>query len=119
MWIQGRNDQKYLERLRRPTNLQLIPATLEAYENRLTQGNIDYVGTRLHAGIFALNHQVRSIIISVDNRAAEIANDTNLPVLQRNQIEEELEKWIIGTWKTNIYLKQDNIERFKAQLRRT
>ena len=66
-----------------PFNVIIIPRDLEAYERRLIQGNVDYVGTRLHAGIFALNHKVRSIIVAVDNRAIEIAKDTNLPIVRR------------------------------------
>jgi polysaccharide pyruvyl transferase WcaK-like protein len=34
-----------------------------------------YVGTRLHGGIFSMQHGVSALIIQVDNRAAEIAKD--------------------------------------------
>lgn len=45
---------------------------------RKEYGTFDYVGTRLHGGIFCLQHHIRSIVISVDNRAREIARDTGL-----------------------------------------
>lgn len=118
LWIQGRSDEEYLQSLRLPTNLQTIPASLDAYEGYLTKGNVDYVGTRLHAGIFALNHHVRSIIIAVDNRATEMARDTNLMVVQRKDIARELEKWIVSSWETKIKIKQDNINLFKEQFKR-
>lgn len=118
LWIQGRRDEAYLKNLRIPSNLQLIPASLKAYEEYLLRKNVDYVGTRLHAGIYALNHQVRSIIVAVDNRAIEIGKDTNLLVVERDKIELELEKWINSSWKTDIHLQQENINVFKAQFKR-
>ena len=92
-----------------------IPNTLEAYEAALNNGGVDYVGTRLHAGIHALNHKIRSIILAVDNRATEMGRDVNLPVIQRSEISETLEKKIQSEFATEIQLKQENIERFKAQ----
>ena len=47
----------------------------------------DYVGTRLHAGILALNYRKRTLIIAVDNRAAEMKTDINLPVIARGDLE--------------------------------
>ena len=115
LWIQGRSDEEYLQSLRLPTNLQLIPASLDAYERYLTKVNVDYVGTRLHAGIFALNHHIRSVIVAVDNRATEMARDTNLMGVQRKDIASELEKWIVSSWETKIKIKQDNINQFREQ----
>ena len=118
LWIQGRSDEKYIKRLRLPVNLQIIPASLEAYENCLTKGNVEYVGTRLHAGIFALNHHVRSIIVAVDNRAIEMARDTDLMVVQRKDVASELEKWVVSSLETKIKIKRDNINLFKEQFKR-
>lgn len=117
LWIQGSTDESYLKQLSLPRNLELIPASLDAYENQLNKREVDYIGTRLHAGIFALNHQIRSIIIAVDNRAIEIAKDTNLPIIFRKQIKEELESRIQCNWPTQIKIKQDNIDLFKSQFR--
>ena len=118
LWIQGSKDEEYLSTLNLPDNLIIIPESLEAYESYLKRGQVDYVGTRLHAGIFALNHHIRSIIIAVDNRAIEIAKDTNLPIILREKIEETLEKQIISDFSTNIHLKQENIDLFKEQFRK-
>lgn len=115
LWLQGKNDKAYLSQFDVPENLVIIPRSIEAYEEKLSQGNIDYVGTRLHAGIFALNHSIRSIIIAVDNRAIEIAKDTNIPLILREDLEYELEKLILDNWQTEIQIKEDNISKFKNQ----
>ena len=118
LWLQGKHDEEYLKTLNVPGNLTTIPADLQAYESVLNKGNVDYVGTRLHAGIHALNHKIRSIILAVDNRATEMGKDVNLPVIQRSEIAEALEKKINSEFVTDIQIKQDNIESFKAQFRR-
>lgn len=118
LWLQGRKDGEYLQTLNVPANLTTIPATLEAYENVLRQGGVDYVGTRLHAGIHALNYKIRTIILAVDNRATEMGRDVNLPVIQRDAIGEELETKINEDFFTRICIKQDNIKRFVAQFRK-
>lgn len=115
LWIQGRKDEEYLSQLEIPCNLIVIPRSLEAYEEHLNQGNLDYVGTRLHAGIFALNHKVRSLIIAVDNRAIEIAKDTRLPVILRKDISNELDTLVNMEFRTEIQIHQDNITTFKKQ----
>ena len=115
LWLQGRNDAEYLQALDVPENLTTIPSSLEAYEQMLKSGEVDYVGTRLHAGIHALNHRVRSLIIVVDNRASEIGKDTNLPVLPRASLQEGLEPWIASAVETDIRINQKNIARFREQ----
>lgn len=118
LWLQGRHDEEYLQTLNVPANLTTIPASLEAYEEVLRKGGVDYVGTRLHAGIHALNYKIRSIILAVDNRATEMGRDVNLPVIQRDEINEKLEKKIQSDFATQIRINQENIDRFQAQFRR-
>lgn len=115
IWLQGRKDEEYLQRLNVRENISVIPRKLEEYEKVLRQGNIDYVGTRLHAGIFALNHCVRSIVIAVDNRAIEIAKDTNLPIVKRSNIDKDLNKKIHDQTPVDIHIPLDNIKIFKQQ----
>lgn len=115
LWIQGKYDEEYLSELIVPNNFSTIPACMDAYEQYLNMGDVDYVGTRLHAGIFALNHHVRSLIIAVDNRAIEIARDTDLPIIDRNNLSEVLESRILSEWATDIKINQHNIELFKSQ----
>lgn len=118
LWLQGKHDEEYLKTLNIPGNLTTIPANLEAYEKILGGGGVDYVGTRLHAGIHALNYKIRSIILAVDNRATEMGRDVKLPVIQRSDITEILEEKIQSEFTTEIQIKQENIESFKAQFRR-
>ena len=93
----------------------MVPPTLEAYNGLLKNQDLDYIGTRLHGGIHALNNERRSLIIAVDNRAKEISKDTKLPVIGREEVRENLESMINGKWQTEIVLPSDNIERWKAQ----
>ena len=118
LWPQGGGDLAYLTDLKLPHNQQILPRSLAAYEALLTGGNVDYVGTRLHGGIHALNYGVRTIILSVDNRAAEMGRDLGLPILDRSRIAGELEKRIREDFETKIRIPQDNIDRFRNQFRR-
>lgn len=117
LWLQGKRDEEYLNTLQRPSNLIVVPRKLEAYEELLKQGSIDYVGTRLHAGIFALNYKIRSIIVAVDNRAIEIARDTNLPIILRDAIGTALDEKINRELQMNIKINVEHIQRFKRQFR--
>ena len=118
LWPQGKGDAEYITDLKLPHNLHILPRSLAAYETLLTGGNVDYVGTRLHGGIHALNYGIRTILVSVDNRAAEMGRDLDLPVLDRSCIAGELEKRIREDFETKIRVPQDNIERFRNQFRR-
>ena len=75
----------------------------------------DYVGNRLHAGIFALNHGCRSRIIAIDNRAAEMGKDTRLPVLPRENVSGGLETAICEEAPLALELPWENIGRWKRQ----
>lgn len=112
-WVQGKRDIQYLEKIGTKNNFNLIK-TLEEYTELLEKGCIDYVGTRLHAGIHALNYKIRTIIVAIDNRAEEIGKDTNLPIIRRKDIE-GLEKMINSSWKPEIVLPTENIAKWKKQ----
>lgn len=117
VWLQGTQDFSYLRTLIDPGSVQIIERDLERYTHALDMGDVDYVGTRLHAGIHAMNRGVRSIILAVDNRAAEMGRDFHLPVIQRSNIRDELPERIASTWATNIVLPSDAIHQWKAQFR--
>ena len=84
LWPQGKNDWEYARSLY--PNLEILPQTLESFAEKISQGYL-YVGTRLHAGIYALLLGGFSRIISIDNRAREISRDTGLPIIERTSIE--------------------------------
>lgn len=81
------------------------------------EGIVDYVGTRLHGGIRALQKNVRTLIIGVDNRAIEKKKDFNLPVVEREMIVDQLEIEINRPYDLNINLPESNIEKFKLSLK--
>jgi hypothetical protein len=80
----------------------------------LSHADVDYVGTRLHAGIRALQHGRRSLVIGVDNRAAEKHRDFNLACLPRQNIE-ALARLVSAPLRTRIHIPENRIAEWKAQ----
>ena len=80
----------------------------------LDHGNsLLYVGTRLHGGISPM-HGVSALIIQVDNRAAEIAKDTGLPVIGA-EFDRDIERWLTGQLRLEpLRIPLGNIERWRA-----
>lgn len=115
LWLQGRDDLEYIRALGYADRVELIESALEAYDGVLAREDLDYVGTRLHAGIRALRKGHRSLIISIDNRAACISADTGLPILQREDVPFALRERLCGTIETKITLPWENIELWKIQ----
>lgn len=114
IWLQGETDLKYIKKFSRFDELKLVDRTLDDYNKILMLDDVDYVGTRLHAGIHALNNKKRSIIISIDNRAREMGKDINLPVIERDELDTKLMTMINDEWPTSIKLPVDNIELWKS-----
>ncbi|MEN8384723.1 MULTISPECIES: polysaccharide pyruvyl transferase family protein [Acinetobacter] len=121
IWIQGARDWSYFKAIVEKelqffsnvkNRIELIPPVLSTYDNILAQGDIDYVGTRLHGGIRALQKGVRTIIIGVDNRALEKKKDFNLPVINRKDVD-GLKDFVEASYDLNIKLPEQNIAKFK------
>ena len=112
-WIQGDEDLKYLKKFKNIDKIHIIPPNLISYENVLKLG-VDYVGTRLHAGIYAMNYCCRSIIIAVDNRAREMNKTNKLNCIERDSID-DLPRIIASDIITDVHLNEDNINRWKSQ----
>lgn len=115
VWIQGSHDEEYLKEISADLPLVYIHGGLEPYLRVLEAGAVDYVGTRLHAGICALNYGIRSIIISIDNRAIEMGKDFHLPVLMRSDVGRQLVPMINDELSTDIQLPMENIQTWKNQ----
>lgn len=118
-WPQGSEDLIYFQDLLQKDvpngdRVKLVPSNLRAFNEVLSVNDIDYVGTRLHAGVRALQLTKRSIIIGVDNRAIEMKEDVNLPVVNRASIA-ELSELINGSWKPSLNIPWNEIEKWKAQ----
>jgi polysaccharide pyruvyl transferase WcaK-like protein len=113
-WIQGEGDLDYIREIQDDIQVKLISPNLNAFDNVLKSMPVDYVGTRLHAGIRALQMGRRAIIIGVDNRAIEMNKDFNIPVLDQKAIS-SLNQRINSQTPVVINLPVDKIEAWKAQ----
>lgn len=113
IWIQGSNDYEYVKSL--SNTLNIVGPTLQEFDKLLdSELNLDYVGTRLHAGIRALQKRRRSIIIGIDNRAIEKQKDFNIPVIKRENIN-DLEKEIKSSFETKLTIDFEAISKWKKQ----
>jgi len=115
VWIQGAGDFDYINNNFRD-KIEFIEPNLNSYDKALSSLDIDYIGTRLHAGIRALQHKKRTIIIGIDNRAIEMAKDFNLQVLPEDKIE-SLDELINSNFETKINLPVENIKKWKIQFK--
>ena len=115
-WVQSRKDLIYLNELVTDTNrIKIIAPSLKASTDFLESNDCDYVGTRLHGGIRALQFKKRAIIVGVDNRAIEKKKDFNLNVIERKDLKNNLEGMINTEFETKINIPMENIEKWKSQ----
>lgn len=115
-WCQMEADAAYLASLAPDAQLPVI-RDLASYDRLLEGGQVDVIGTRLHGGIRALQHGCRALILSVDNRAAELARDTNMPVIERHDLS-GIAGWIRRSPPLAIRLPWDAINEWKTQFAR-
>ena len=116
-WPQGTEDLRYFQSLGLPEGVTILPPLVSALDTLLSERSIDYVGTRLHAGVRSLQHARRTIILAVDNRSKEIGRDIGLPVMERDDLE-ALSAKIESQFETALDLPWENIDRWKAQFAR-
>lgn len=115
-WPQGDKDVEFLRSLDDIAKYEVLPRNLAAFEKLLSGGGLDYIGTRLHGGIHALNWGIRTLIVDVDSRVSDIARDTCLPIIEPNDIS-KLGAIIHSSWKTEIELPLQAICHWKDQFR--
>ena len=115
LWAQGDEDGNYAREMLH--DIKILSFGLSGYDRfLLEQDDIDYIGTRLHAGIRAVQMKKRSLILSVDNRAKEMGRDTNLKTMDRGDTI-EMEKWIHSDHITDIRVPFDDIAKWIEQFR--
>lgn len=117
-WPQGIGDWDYLNSLM-PNDLKginVISPSLPSYDNFLKLHDCDFVGTRLHAGIKAMQRGRRSIILGVDNRALDMHKEHHLNYISRNNIQ-KLDEMINNDIITNIKLDLNAINVFLNQFK--
>lgn len=115
-WPQGISDYDYLHAYNNIDGITILPASKQAYDRFLTDFDTDYVGTRLHGGIYAMRHKRRSIIIIIDERAREINRSNNLVCLEKNDIT-QLEGIINSEIETKIRMDYAKINSWKEQFK--
>lgn len=113
-WSQGVNDFQYLKKLNLKRKLNIVPPDLKSYSRLLSDNNIDYIGTRLHGGLFAMQHKKRTIIIVIDNRARYMKQNYSLKTIERQNIS-LLKDTIFSSFKTKINLDYENIKKYISQ----
>lgn len=113
-WIQGIGDLSYIEKLGFADRVELIAPSLEAYNAFLENNDCDYVGTRLHAGIKAMQQGKRSIILGVDNRSADIAQTYRINYVVRSDID-GIRKMIRNSFSTHVGIDEAVISQFLSQ----
>ena len=114
-WSQMHDDHEYAINLA-GGRLKLLPPTLEGYNNALKTMDCDYIGTRLHGGIRALQLKRRALILEVDNRAAEIGRNTQLHCTPRADVA-AIENWIDQPRPVALTMPFDQIHKWKQQFK--
>lgn len=116
LWLQGPHDyHQCVKGVIDPTSVTILPSRLSALDEALSAPHTDYVGVGLHAGIRALNHRCRTLVVAIDNRSRHIAQDTNLPIIERKTLYAELAPWIESPHEISISLPTEAIEAWKSQ----
>lgn len=114
-WIQGDKDFDYFKRMQNTDQVKIVPPSVEAYDALLSQDDLDYVGTRLHGGIYAMRHKKRAIIIAIDERAREINKVNRLNCIELSEVFEKLEQMVHRELETRVLMPFEEIKRWKAQ----
>ena len=117
-WPQGIGDLAYLNSINLKNDIKItyLSPNLKSLDSFLASNTTDYIGTRLHSGIRAIQHKKRALIIAIDNRAKEISKDTNINSTLRNDIE-RINNFINNEYSTRIVLPWKNIEKWKNQFK--
>lgn len=115
-WLQGIEDEAYLKTLniKYKDKIKFIPSSMKAYNDFLCSNDCDYVGTRLHAGIKAMQMKKRAIIVGVDNRAMDMCNTYHINLIKRDNIE-KLFEFINSEIITDVAIDESKIQRFLNQ----
>lgn len=116
IWFQGLLDEDYFNSLG-VKGVHPLRCSLKGYTDFLADNadNLEYVGTRLHGGIRALQNNVRTIILAVDHRAIDMAKDFNLPVCPLNTVENFSS--IFEGVKRKVTIPVTNVETWKQSLK--
>jgi hypothetical protein len=120
LWPQGKGDKEYISELSSglQSTIILLEHSFKDFQGFLRSDfAFDYIGTRLHGGIKCLLARRRSLILEVDNRAKEIAKDTNLPTVDRSDFQKII-RWIETPSRIDVRLNLNEINLWKSQFKK-
>lgn len=113
IWIQKDSDLQYANDL--AEGLVVVEPSLAGYDRLLeSHDSLDYIGNRLHGGIRALQKGRRAVIVEVDNRAAEMGRDFDLPTVKRDDFA-RIEAMITSPSEISVKPPMEDVARWKAQ----
>lgn len=95
-------------------HLPRIRASTAAYTAFLAGNEVDYIGSRLHGGIRALQMAKRTLVLAVDNRARDISAHTGLPSVPIADTD-AIRAWIETPAPTRLTLPEAEIAAWRAQ----
>lgn len=113
-WPQGMEDFNYFQQFKDIEGIRVLQASKEAYDEYLTNNDTDYVGSRLHGGVYAMRHGRRAIIIAIDERAREINASNHLNCLEMKDMA-QLSDYINSTFETKVEMDYEAINKWKKQ----
>lgn len=113
IWIQTYEDEGYFQSLKHTKDITYI-YSLRQYGEICDNGNVDYVGTRLHGGIYAMQHGVRSVIVEIDHRAKGFKEINNINTIARDELE-GLEDYMNSPIRTEVHLREKDIKEWMGQ----
>jgi polysaccharide pyruvyl transferase WcaK-like protein len=114
-WIQGDHDYAYFREFHNTSRIKIVPPTVEDYE-KILHTDVDYIGTRLHGGIYAMRHKKRSIIIAIDERARGMSETYQLNLIERSGIG-RLEAMIHSDIATSVNVNFDLVHAWLSQFK--
>jgi polysaccharide pyruvyl transferase WcaK-like protein len=112
-WVQGIDDLEYIRKFKNIEKVQIIPPTLADFE-KILNSDVDYIGTRLHGGIYAMRHKKRSIIISIDERARGMSESFNINIIDRKNLV-SLENMINSKIITDVNVDFSKVKKWLSQ----
>ena len=114
-WPQMVPDMRYLSEL--PAGVTPVDPTLVAYDRILATPGIDYLGSRLHAGIRALQHSRRTFIFELDNRATEMGKTLGLPTFPARVDADYLRSLIADPLVPQIRIPIETVDEWRSAVR--
>ena len=95
--------------------IQIIGGNLDSLDKVLSNIDTDYIGSRLHGGMFALQHKKRTIVVAIDYRAENMLGNSNVIINRKESTPEDLNIMINKEFTPVIDIPFENIEKWKSQ----